>query len=163
MQQFSLYYALSAAIDKTVCTLTGKSYERNLRMVILVSNLEAQENLNKTLWTYSQKEFIPHGSNLDPLPSSQPVYITDKLERPNEADMLIIVNSDDIIKILNNNAYISLFKRIMIISDLLNQATLTEITEWVNRTKIKDMIIDFYKQNPNNAWTEFDPNLPLQS
>ena len=152
MQQFSLYYSTNTPIEKTVCLLTEKSYKNNFKIIILTPNSEIQENINKTLWTYSQKEFIPHGSQLDPLAHLQPIYITNKLEIPNKATLLMIVNPSNIIEILNNNSYISLFHRIITIYDVLDECILSEVTEWINKIETKDTIIDFYKQTPNNSW-----------
>jgi DNA polymerase-3 subunit chi len=57
-----------------------------------MSDDEFCEHLNKHLWTYSQKQFIPHGSKSDPLPEIQPVYLTDTLENINNSTAAIMVN-----------------------------------------------------------------------
>jgi len=152
MHQFSLYYSTNTSIEKTVCLLAEKSYKNNFKMIILTMDVETQENINKTLWTYSQKEFIPHGSKLDPLASIQPIYITDSLEVPNKATVLMIVNPDNIIGILDNNSYVSLFDRVIITYDSFSESSLKEITQWINKIKTTDTIVDFYKQTLNNSW-----------
>jgi DNA polymerase-3 subunit chi len=152
MQQLSFYYSTNTPLEKTTCLLAEKSYKNNFRIVILTPNVEIQESLNKILWTYSQKEFLPHGSNLDPLPAAQPIYITNILEIPNKATLLIIVNPPNIIEVLNNNPYISQFQRIIVAYDLFDEAILHKITDWITQRENKNTIIDFYKQSPNNAW-----------
>ena len=152
MQQFSLYYTTNTPIEKTICLLAEKSYKNNFKIVILAPDIEIQETLNKTLWTYSQKEFIPHGSNLDPLAALQPIYITHKPERPNQATLLIVANPSNIIEILNDTSYISAFQRIIVVYDLFDESIFHKITDWTSKIKTKDTIVDFYKQNSNNAW-----------
>ncbi len=96
MQQFSLYHTAEGLLYKTTCLLIEKSYHSNLRIVVLVPDIEVQESLNKMIWTYSRKQFIPHGSKLDPLPEKQPVYITHQLENPNQSTILMVIAPFDI-------------------------------------------------------------------
>ena len=59
----------------------------------------------KNLWTYSRKQFIPHGSKLDPQPEKQPIYITDELQNPNSASVLVIISPTDIGKFTSKRIY----------------------------------------------------------
>lgn len=92
MKQCSIYKTTSSLLMRTVCLLIEKCYSNDLRILTLINDAEMLEQLNKTLWTYSQKYFIPHGSKFDPLPEKQPVYLTDELQNLNNADTLIAIN-----------------------------------------------------------------------
>ncbi len=152
MQQFSLYHTTEGLIYKTVCLLVEKSYHSNFRIVVLTPDLDTQESLNKLIWTYSKKQFIPHGSKLDPLPDKQPVYITHQLENPNQASILIIIAPFNIKDILSNQYYIEHFQRIIIIYDGLDDSSV--IIKSINELAITTPLIDCYKQNPNGSWNK---------
>ncbi|WP_375333063.1 MULTISPECIES: DNA polymerase III subunit chi [unclassified Candidatus Tisiphia] len=152
MQQFSLYHTAEGLLYKTTCLLVEKSYHSNLRIVVLTPDIEVQESLNKMIWTYSRKQFIPHGSKLDPLPEKQPVYITHQLENPNQASILIIIAPFDIEEILNNKQYVAHFQRIIIIYDGLDNLSL--IVKAINELTIATPVIDCYKQSPIGTWSK---------
>jgi DNA polymerase-3 subunit chi len=78
---------------KTICLLVEKAYQSNYKIIIKTSDSLLENEINKTLWTYSQKTFIPHGSSKDPLPEKHPIYITTGEENPNKANLKIFVNS----------------------------------------------------------------------
>jgi DNA polymerase-3 subunit chi len=156
MQQFSLYHTTENLLYKTTCLLVEKSYYSNANIVVLTSDIEAQELLNKMIWTYSKKQFIPHGSKLDPSPDLQPVYITHELENPNHASILIIIAPFNIMEILSNKHYIKRFQRIIIIYDALDDRLddVSLILKTINELTIATPVIDCYKQNPNGGWNK---------
>ncbi|WP_341789632.1 DNA polymerase III subunit chi [Rickettsia endosymbiont of Polydrusus tereticollis] len=154
MQQFSIYQTTQELLLKAIILLVEKCYHGNLKSVVLVADSEQQELLNKTLWTYSRRQFIPHGSKLDPMPEKQPIYITDELQNPNDAGVLLIISPKDIEKILQDKEYISRFQRIIIIYDL--PIDLQSLVLSINKLTVAEKLIDCYKQNPNGSWEKVD-------
>ncbi|ABV74027.1 DNA polymerase III subunit chi [Rickettsia canadensis str. McKiel] len=152
MQQFSIYQTSDELLLKSVLLLIEKCYYSDLKSVILTTDKEQQEMLNKNLWTYSRKQFIPHGSKLDPQPEKQPIYITDELQNPNNASVLIIISPIDIGKILQVKDYIEVFKRIIIITHFLED--LKELTVKVNKFTEQENKIDCFKQDMRGAWNK---------
>lgn len=152
MQQFSIYHAVEGLFNKTICLLVEKSYLSSFRIIVLTSDLEVQESLNKLIWTYSKKQFIPHGSKLDTLPEKQPVYITHELENPNKANVLIIVAPFNIKEIFSKGNYISHFQRVIIIYDSLDNIDL--LIKTINESTESTPTIDCYKQNHNGTWSK---------
>lgn len=144
--QLNIYKTLRPQIEKTFCSLVEKCYSSNSKVVAVIADDETRENLNKLLWTYSQKKFIPHGSNIDPLPDKQPVYLADKFENPNKATVLISVNPTKESLDFDNKELDS-FERTIIIysSDDPNAA------EHIESLKSKaDVVI--YEQTVNDGW-----------
>ncbi|MFY9589263.1 DNA polymerase III subunit chi [Rickettsia endosymbiont of Halotydeus destructor] len=154
MQQFSIYQTTQELLLKAIILLVEKCYHGNLKSVVLVADSEQQELLNKTLWTYSRRQFIPHGSKLDPLPEKQPVYITDELQNPNDASVLLIISPAHLEKILQNKEYINHFQRIIIIYDA--PIELKELVLKVEKLTVAEKLVDCYKQNPNSSWVKVD-------
>lgn len=83
---------------KTICQLIEKGYEGNYKIVVKANNHIEENEINRNLWTYSQKTFIPHGSSKDPLPEVHPIYITCNDENPNNANLKIFINNFDIVE-----------------------------------------------------------------
>ncbi|WP_347939167.1 DNA polymerase III subunit chi [Rickettsia oklahomensis] len=152
MQQFSIYQTSGELLLKSILLLIEKCYHSDLKSVILATDKEQQEILNKNLWTYSRKQFIPHGSKLDPQPEKQPIYITDELQNPNNASVLIIISPIDIGKILQVKDYVEVFKRIIIITDLPED--LKELTAKVNKFTEQENKIDCFKQDMQGLWSK---------
>jgi DNA polymerase IIIc chi subunit len=46
------------------------------------------------MWTYANIQFIPHATHNDPLPERQPIYITHKIENPNNSTQVIVIDQD---------------------------------------------------------------------
>ncbi len=78
---------------KTICQLIEKAYDSEYKVLVKTNDNIHENEINRTLWTYSQKTFIPHGSSEDPLPNIHPVYITYLDENPNKANLKILIDN----------------------------------------------------------------------
>ncbi|HJD55481.1 MAG TPA: DNA polymerase III subunit chi [Rickettsia endosymbiont of Pyrocoelia pectoralis] len=151
MQQFSIYQTTDELLLKAIFLLIEKCYYSDLKSVVLTVDTDQQEMLNKNLWTYSRKQFIPHGSKLDPKPEKQPVYITDELQNPNDATVLI---SLDIEKLSQAKDRIKAFKRIILITDLAKDSK--ELNSKINNLTNSENTIDCFRQDAKGAWNKID-------
>lgn len=151
MTQISFYQTDNTPLEKTVTQLVEKCYHGALRCTILISDEAFQEHLNKHLWIYSQKQFIPHGSKLDPLPEEQPIYITDTLENLNNSTIAIAANSNaqmlrnifgDLKKVKSLK-----FNRLIIIFNLDDNSLEREIAIIKEGLANSEISFDYYRQN----------------
>jgi DNA polymerase-3 subunit chi len=69
-----------------------KTLERGQRAVVRAGSAERVEALNGWLWTYGDRKFLPHGSAKDGHAALQPVWLTEKEERPNDAQVLFLTD-----------------------------------------------------------------------
>ncbi|WP_341791665.1 DNA polymerase III subunit chi [Rickettsia endosymbiont of Gonocerus acuteangulatus] len=152
MQQFSIYQTSDELLLKAIFLLIEKCYYSDLKSIVLTVDAEQQEMLNKNLWTYSRKQFIPHGSKVDPQPEKQPIYITDTLQNPNNASVLIIISPNNIEKILQAKEYISDFKRIIIITDLTED--LKKLSLKISQITEQENNIDCFTQDQRGSWNK---------
>lgn len=152
MQQFSIYQTSDELLLKAIFLLIEKCYYSDLKSVVLTVDAEQQEMLNKNLWTYSRKQFIPHGSKVDPQPEKQPIYITDTLQNPNNASVLIIISPTNIEKILQFKEYVSDFKRIIIITDLPED--LKKLNLKISQITEQENTIDCFTQDQRGSWNK---------
>ena len=93
MTDVSFYHLQRESLDTALPKLLEKVVERGLRAVVLAGSEARVEHLNDVLWTYSADSFLPHGSARDGQGNRQPVYLTQELETPNGATVLVIVDS----------------------------------------------------------------------
>jgi DNA polymerase-3 subunit chi len=162
MKQFSFYQVMDGLLEKTICQLSEKSYHGNHRVAILSPDLEVQESINKTLWTYSQKQFIPHGSSNDPKPERQPIYLTNEIENPNKATILMMINpsSDkiaDLEKLIVKNTLKSefeKFERCMIIFTLSNDSIPTQLHDFQKYLAGNNINYEFFAQTSSGGWAK---------
>jgi DNA polymerase-3 subunit chi len=143
MKKISFYRAND--IYKVACTLTEKAYYSGAKIMVATEDEEMQEHLNRILWTYSKAQFIPHGSNKDPLPEKQIVYISSSFENLNNSTIIILMLNSNIEKFLNNKNFIYSFDRIMLI---YSNSELNEKLALLDDNKIAE----HYKQDAKNIW-----------
>lgn len=158
--QISLYQLLPETFLKTACLLLEKCYLSALNTIVL-TNPEFQEELNRTLWTFAQKKFIPHGSRLDPLPERQPIYITDDLAQlldpPNKASVLVLIDNalepQFYSQILNNQGK-DKYSRVIFICLASDETKIDNIKSLVANSTKCEYSFDLFAQSNDNSWVK---------
>ncbi len=135
----NFYHFLYGDFDKTVANLINKIYESSLQVVLLLESPEQLNTYNNLLWRFSQKSFIPHGSSQEGFASEQPVWLTTKIENPNNSDIIVSLAN----VIVDNDAP---FKKIL------------EVFNGKDHDKVHNARIRWkhYKENCNNMkyWSQ---------
>ena len=99
MAEIGFYHLLTMPLERALPRLLEQARKRDYRIVLRAASPERVEHLNALLWTYDDASFLPHGSARDGNPGGQPIWLTDRPENPNGANMLILVDgveADDI-------------------------------------------------------------------
>lgn len=86
------YHMERQSLDQVLPQLIVKALQNGRRIVVKTGQSAEVERLNEHLWTFDPDSFIPHGSAKDGNESGQPVWITEKDENPNMADVLILTH-----------------------------------------------------------------------
>lgn len=92
MTQINFYHLTSSPLGKALPKLLEKVLASNLRALVVATSDERVEQLNKELWTYTTKVFLPHGAREDGFAEQQPIYLTAANENPNGATVLALVD-----------------------------------------------------------------------
>src|SRR4029077_7060157 len=95
MSEIGFYHLLSMPLERALPRLLERARSQGHRIVIRAASTERVEHLSALLWTYDDTSFLPHGSARDGTPASQPIWLSDQAENPNEASMLILVDGVD--------------------------------------------------------------------
>jgi DNA polymerase III subunit chi len=92
MTEIHFYHLTRSNLDQLLPELLEKTLARGWRAVVLAESDEKVEALNRQLWLYRADSFLPHGSAKDGSSSEQPIWLTSSDERPNQADVLFLLD-----------------------------------------------------------------------
>ena len=91
MAEIRFHHLERRRVDQALPALLERAYRDGLRVVVRAPSREMVEALNDRLWTYDDAKFLPHGGAGDGDPMSQPIFLTDGVENPNAASMLVLL------------------------------------------------------------------------
>ncbi|MEM7544621.1 MAG: DNA polymerase III subunit chi [Pseudomonadota bacterium] len=92
MAEILFYHLTRKPLEEAAPAILEKCLERGWRVTLRCGSEERAEALNRSLWTYREDSFLPHGMARDGDPARQPVYLTAGEDVPNEADILFLVD-----------------------------------------------------------------------
>ncbi len=90
MTEIRFYHLTRNALEEALPALLEKTLARGWRAVVMTDSAERVEHLARHLWTYRDHGFLPHGTAEDGFAEDQPVWITEKDENPNKANVLML-------------------------------------------------------------------------
>src|SRR5262245_622117 len=94
MAQVRFYHLRTATLERALPKLLEKVLGLGERAVI-VATAERMDSLDAALWTYDDRGFLPHGSAREGHPEHQPIWLTDHVERPNGAQVLVLTEAGE--------------------------------------------------------------------
>jgi DNA polymerase-3 subunit chi len=89
------YHLTRRRLEQVLPELLEKTLQKGWRAVVKGGSEERIQALNGELWTYGRNSFLPHGIKPDGFADKQPIYLTIEDERPNQADVLFLVDGAD--------------------------------------------------------------------
>ena len=92
MAEVGFYHLLSTSLERALPRLLERALGQGLRAVVRAGSAERVEQLNGLLWTYDEASFLPHGASRDGNPAAHPIWLTERLENPNGATILFLVD-----------------------------------------------------------------------
>lgn len=95
MAEIRFYHLTARTFEQTLPVLLDRTLQRGWRAVVCVGSEERAESLASHLWTYSKEGFLPHGTKRDGFAEEQPVWISDRVENPNAAQVLFLGDGAD--------------------------------------------------------------------
>jgi len=78
-------------VDQALPALLEKLTAEGRRVVVRAPSKEMVAALNDRLWTYDDSSFLPHGAAGDGDPATQPIFLTDRVENPSGASVLVLL------------------------------------------------------------------------
>ena len=93
MTEVRFYHLTRSTLESALPGMLEKTLARGQRAVVLAGSPERVESLASFLWTYNDRSFLPHGSARDGHAEDQPIWLGDKDERPNGAQVLFLTDA----------------------------------------------------------------------
>ncbi len=151
MIKINYYKTTKDKIFKAFCMLAEKCYHNQMILFVYTNNYQSQIELDKTLWAYSKKQFIPHGTIHDTYQEKQPILIGCEYKNSNNAPNLIIFNATEnqILTIFYSNHNC---ERIFFMYDEENIITDIQIKNILSKSAFSEFQFESYIQETNNNW-----------
>jgi DNA polymerase-3 subunit chi len=90
--EYGFYHLTRTALEPALGRLLERVLASGQRAVVVASSPERVEALNRALWTFGRDSFLPHGTRDDGFAEDQPVFLTDAVDYPNGATVLVLVD-----------------------------------------------------------------------
>jgi len=92
MAEIGFYHLLATPLERALPRLLERARAGGYRIVVRAASPERIEHLSALLWTYDDASFLPHGSARDGNAEHQPIWLSERVENPNGAAMLVLVD-----------------------------------------------------------------------
>ena len=92
MAEIGFYHLLATPLERALPRLLERARAGGYRIVVRAASSERIEHLSALLWTYDEASFLAHGSARDGNPAGQPIWLGERVENPNGASMLVLVD-----------------------------------------------------------------------
>ena len=156
MIKISCYKTKLDLLPKIFCQLAQKCYLSSINTCVITNNSDFTTELDRILWTYSRKYFIPHATNQDKFAIEQPIYITDSIENPNNSKIIILVNplEENLLELFanHNNINFETLEKIIIIFDDNQKIQYSEIKIILLKAKFNNFEINLFEQTNDGLW-----------
>lgn len=147
MNPINFYHVTALPLEKALPRLLERAHKAGEAVLVLAENDQQRQQLNETLWTYTTKYFLPHGSHEDPNPAEQPIYLTEKHENVNHAGILAFVG-------MAEPESLEGYKRCLYMFDGNDARQLTHARSQWKRYKEQGHSLTYWQQTPKGQWEE---------
>lgn len=149
MTDVRFYHLTRQALEDVLPGLLEKTLAQGKRAVVMTGSDERAEALTSLLWTYRPDGFLPHGNAKDGHAADQPIWITAKDERPNDATFLFLTDGA-------SSDNLGAFERVCDLFDGLNdEAKAAARARWKIAEQAGHQVT--YWQQTDSGWTDATP------
>ena len=147
MTEVYFYHLERQPLERVLPRILERSLERGWRCVVRAGSPERVEAISTLLWTYSEESFLPHGSKADGAAASQPVWLTDGAEMPNQPQALFLVDGAEAGEISGLQRAVFLFEGAD--EDALQRAR----AAW-KAARAAGHQVSYWQQDDNGRWVD---------
>ncbi len=139
------YGVRDLVLDFTLPKLLDKIYESGRKSVVVFESVERMEHFDSTLWTFASMAFLPHQckNSKAEIPDILPVWLTDCIENPNKAEVLVLTDGRLVDDFQNFTRCVDLF-------DL--NADGKDVQKRIDLYEKKGCQISIWHQNLKGSW-----------
>ena len=145
MSKISFYQVMNGEVVKFSCQLLEKCFQNKIKTFVQLVDELAVTTLDRTLWTFAQKSFIPHATDKDPMPLMQPIYISSSDKCPIDAKGLMLIGVDRL--------DVKDFDRVMVMLDGTLVDEIKRAEALMASFKNLGHEVEYYLQNSKGTWS----------
>lgn len=147
MTEVSFYHLQVQPLERALPKLLERALAAGFRVVVRVGTSERAEALAALLWTYDSNAFLPHGAERDGDAELQPIWITEKDENPNRADMLFLTDGA-------GSDQMESFRRCLDLFDGNDADAVTAARDRWKAAKAQGFTLTYWRQSESGAWSQ---------
>lgn len=148
MTEILFYHLQRQPLEKVLPNLLEKSLERGWKAAVQAVSGERLQALDDGLWTYADESFLPHGTDREAEPATQPVLLTLHAANPNGASIRFLVEGAGLPE--DADAY----ARICILFDGTDSDALLNAREQWRSAKALGHEVAYWQQDDNGRWAK---------
>lgn len=144
--RIGFYHLVRSPLEKALPELLEKALANGHRIIVMAGSAERVAFLDSLLWTCEPDSWLPHGTGRDGDADLQPIFITDREENPNSADLLVV--TDGVVP-----AGVGDFARCLMLFDGNDDIAVQNARELWKDWKQRDFELTYYQQG-DRGWQE---------
>ena len=146
MGEIRFHHLERRRVDQALPVLLERAYDEGKRALVRAPSEEMVAALNDRLWTYDDASFLPHGAAGDGGPMTQPIFLTDKVENPNAATMLVLLAGAE------TSPGDAAFDLIVRLFDGRDQDAIAEARHEWKRLKDEGFTLSYWREGDEGGW-----------
>ena len=149
--EVGFYHLTRSALEPALGRLLERVLDSGLRAVVRASSAERTEALNRALWQFGRDSFLPHGTRADGSAEDQPVFLTEREDYPNGAQVLVLVDGAE--------ADPAGFRRCLYLFDGNDDQSVERARNLWRRWRERGMALTYWQQT-ERGWQKAAPAVP---
>jgi DNA polymerase-3 subunit chi len=145
MADYSFYHLQKMPLEQALPRLMERALASGKRAVVLAGSSERVAALDTALWTYDPDSFLPHAAAPDPDAERQPIWLTTRLENPNGAQVLVLVDGLSVEDLDG-------FERCLDLFDGNDDEAVAAARERWRKAKAAGHAVTYWAQSPEGRW-----------
>ena len=146
MGEIRFHHLERRRVDQALPVLLERAYDEGKRVLVRAPSEEMVAALNDRLWTYDDVSFLPHGAAGDGDPMTQPIFLTDKVENPNAATMLVLLAGAE------TSPEDAAFDLIVRLFDGRDEDAIAEARREWKRLKDEGFTLSYWREGEEGGW-----------
>jgi len=148
LPEFRFHHLERRRVDTALPALLETAVEEGARVVVQAADAAARDALNERLWTYREDSFLPHGGPGDGDPATQPVFLADTDETPNDAALRVLLNPADALRFLENPC-----ERVIVLFEARDEEAMAAARTAWKALASAGATMSYWKEGDDGGWT----------
>ncbi len=147
MTRIGFYHLQTMSLEQALPPLLEKARKAGHRILVLAGSSERVRHLDEQLWTYEAASFLPHGAARDGTEGLQPIFLSERDDNPNQADLLVLTDGV-------SSTHLDDFTRCLTLFDGRDETALLKARGFWKEWAAAGHELVYYQQTDRGGWQE---------